>query len=146
MYSLGPHRLADEARDRLEEARLEGVLIISEPVYAELVPQFAGASELDEFLRYTGIQLRPLSRRAPVLAGQAWVQYIRGVTRLQCAGCGNRQTCRCETCGRVLGVRQHILSDFLVGAHAVANDSRLLSRDRGYFRTYFPTSRSPDSA
>jgi hypothetical protein len=100
----------------IEEASADGSLVICDVVYAELCGSFRSQRECDAFLNEAEVRVEALSRTASYLASQIWREYrSRG------------------------GKRTRILSDFLIGAHAQVQASRLLSRDRGFYRDMFPS-------
>jgi len=113
-------------------------LIISEVVFAELGSQFKSFNDLNKFLRDTGIILVQSNEDSLFEASRAWKKYSqRKKNAMICPSCGRNQTLTCDTCKKIISFRQHILSDFLIGAHAKIQANRLITRGRGFYRTYF---------
>ena len=113
---LPNEQFCDASSSALQASASAGALVICDIVYAELCVHFTSQSECDAFLEVGEIQVQPLTRPAHFLASRAWRTYRqRG------------------------GARAKILADFLIGAHAQVQASRLLSRDRGFYRTLFPS-------
>ncbi len=113
--------------DALHHALRRADVVVSEPVCAEIAANFEDGSSLQAFLSSFEVSLVPSSPAALHRAGQAFRSYL-----LQ------RKPLRCPDCSATLDFRRHIVADFMIGAHALVHAERLLTRDRGYFRTYFP--------
>lgn len=123
----------------LDEALAAGALVVCESVYAELACQFPSAAKLDAFLGDTAIKLLPSAVQTLQTASFTWKKYVsKRDNLLQCANCGQTQEVRCKNCNAVITSRQHMVSDFSIGAHALVQADCLLSRDSGFYHTYFP--------
>ena len=111
-----------KSTDWLSAAHNRGAIIICDIVYTELVPAFSDRDSLDGALREIGATLSPIDSSIAYDAGLRWKRY-------RAAG----------------GPRQRIMADFLIGAHAVAAADSFLTRDTGFFSTYFPEMKSADA-
>ena len=114
-------------------------LLIPKIVYGELSLIFQKVGELDAFLQDTGIVIGETSPKAYITAANRWQQYNRNRV-LMCQRCGTRLgDLRCSKCNSQIRIRQHILTDFLIGAFALETEGQsLVTHDSGYFSTYFP--------
>jgi predicted nucleic acid-binding protein len=106
----------EASANALQNAAGNGSLAISDIVYAELCIHFEAQRECDAFLEENEIRVQALGREAHFLASRAWRTYRKQG-----------------------GKRTRILADFLIGAHAQKQATRLLSRDRGFYRKLFPS-------
>ena len=108
-------RYIAQSREWLETALDRGVVIICPVVYGELAPSFGSKGELDETLRDLGVELSPIDDAIAYEAGRRWQLY-------RAAG----------------GPRTRMIADFLIGAHALLSADTFLTRDDGFYRSYFP--------
>ena len=137
----------DRSKGLLLESHEIGGLVISPCVYTELYTCFhlgfgekKARQELDGFLFRTGIDLKPFTKRSLHIAGEAWTRYVKrkGKDRTVCPNCGEKNLIRCKKCEKTILWRNHIITDFLIGGHAQNIADRFLTRDRGYYKKYFP--------
>ncbi len=113
---------AEKATDQLGEARMEGALVISPFVFAELLA-YPGATEayVRAFIDATGVVVDyKLEERVWIETGLRFARY--SARRGKSAGVGPRR----------------LLADFLIGAHALVQADRLLTLDQTVYRQDFP--------
>ena len=111
------------AQTALEAAFNRGTLVVSAPVFAELIAA-PGRTEtfVTSFLEETGVVIDwDLGEAVWRSAGRAFRSYAERRRKLRDSG------------------TRRILADFLIGAHAEARGYRLLTLDERLYRAAFPT-------
>jgi predicted nucleic acid-binding protein len=102
--------------EALIDALDRGPVLVDQVVFAEFSVGYPTPEECEWALQVQGIERVPIPWPAAFLAGRAFAAYKqRGGTKLA------------------------PLPDFFIGAHAAVTGHRLLTRDAGRYRTYFPT-------
>ena len=108
-------RHGDASADALTHCLAEGAVVACDVVWAEVATVYGTRhAELLAALRTLGIDYSAVTREAALEAARHWHAYrSRG------------------------GSRQRIAADFIIGAHALTQCERLLTRDRGFYRRSF---------
>ena len=104
------------AERKVAEAADSGDLIINQVIYSELAAGYARREEVDAVLQRASLLREDVPWDAAYAAGRAYLAYRRRG-----------------------GARTSPLPDFFIGAHAAVRGYALLTRDRGYYATYFPS-------
>jgi len=99
----------------LKRARVGGVAIICDIVYAEICVAFDRRDQCDDFLAELNIKVEALDAASSFLASRSWMSYLKSG-----------------------GKKNRILPDFLIAGHAANQADLLLTRDGGFFRSHFP--------
>jgi predicted nucleic acid-binding protein len=103
------------SQDQLDAASATDTLAINQIIYSELSMAFARIEEIEAVIEEVALKVEPIPREALFLAGKVFLKYRQAQ-----------------------GIKNNVLPDFFIGAHAAVMQWPILTRDVSRYRTYFP--------
>ncbi len=110
-----PNQFTGASMNTLDDARAAGSVVIAPDAAVALTLYLDSLGQMQVLMEEMEMRIIPHTFESIHLAGRVWIDYRRRSSK----------------------PKDRVLTDFLIGSHALDFVDALISRDQGYFRTYF---------
>jgi len=111
---VGDKMFGQASANALRRCMNEGACIACELVWVETAAAFPDHRLFEKSMDALGMRFDPVNQTCVKRSAEAWRAYRKNG-----------------------GHKDRVVEDFVIGAHALVQCNRLLTRDRGFYRKYF---------